>query len=340
MKIKLEKEDKTKLWKNLAMFLSILCLMICLQPTQKAMAKQASSGRLKVEESDMYINERTIFDVTYRNRTKDEEISITVKDPDMVTVKAGKWYEDSKTVIVIPKKNGVTTLVVKAGQDEITITLHISSRTKLSTQELYETCSKSMVEIASNDSVGNQTIGSGFFINSNQIVTNYHVIDCANQIYVYDYNGKSYEVVAISGYNSGYDLAVLEVKESTSSALILNQKKLKAGMSVYTIGSPLKLTGSMSEGILSYANREYEGLICQQHTADISKKSGGGPLLNEYGEVIGVNLLMILQAQDIYLSVDINYLDALKTENEILIDEFYKSNEEKIKSDPIYISLP
>jgi S1-C subfamily serine protease len=290
-----------------------------------------------------------VIDVTLHDRTKQEDLVLVPESKGIVEVKNGKWREDQKSFVLIPQKEGTVTLKLKLktsgaskgkGEEEILLQVHVSDRSEKTPFEIYENCNAAMVEIVVFDSMNTRKLGSGFFINGNQIVTNYHVIEEANSLIVRDYNGKVYEVTQLAASNKFYDLAILQVKEEVSQALILSSKTVQTGEIAYALGSPLELAGTLSEGMVSKAYRDYEGMTYQQSTAHISKSSGGGPLLNSYGEVIGVNCLMILSAQNVYLAIDVNYITLLDRQHPRPISELYEENKDKMIDNTIYITIP
>lgn len=306
-------------------------------------------SRILVDSKEMFINQKTIFDVGLKDRGSDEDLIIVPKTKGVVQVKTGKWGDEEKTFTLLPKKAGTVALKIalvtsKAGKqrtiEEAELIVHVSERKELTPKEIYDNCSPAMIEILAFDSVNQRSLGSGFFISENQILTNYHVIEKASRLIIRDYSGKAYELTHIVDYTSTYNLAILQVKETSEHALILNPKTVETGETVYALGSPLELTGTLSEGIVSTAYRSYEGMTYHQSTAYISKNSGGGPLLNRYGEVIGINTLMLLGEQNVYLAVDIRYINQLNRKEGKPIEVLYEENKGKVKEDIIYISIP
>ncbi|MDD5934056.1 MAG: trypsin-like peptidase domain-containing protein [Clostridiales bacterium] len=319
----------------------VILILFILLPCVKADAKETKEDRLLLMYSDIYINEKSIIEVTYSNRVDGEELEVKTSDKTVVKVKLGKWDDSKKYIILTPQKEGTATVTVVAPDNEKKeIVVHVSEKKQLSTQELYRKCISGVVEVVTTDSVNSINIGSGFFINGNMVVTNYHVIDCASNIKIRDYMGNMYEVDTIYDYNKNFDLAVLGIKNTAPSTLICNFSKVETGENVYAIGSPLSLSGSISEGIVSKAYRDREGVIYHQNTASIAQNSGGGPLLNIYGEVIAINTSRIIGAQNINFALDINYLKQLNYINKAPIQELYQENAGKIKVNTIYITLP
>jgi len=146
-------------------------------------------------------------------------------------------------------------------------------------------------------------IGSGFIYDkSGKIVTNYHVIRDVQAILVKFLNGNSYRATVV-GVEPLIDLAVLQLdptplyREKIDPLPLADQAKIKVGTQVVAIGSPIGLTGSMTEGIISHIDRIQKSLFFPnswvggliQTDAPINHGNSGGPLLNLEGAVVGVN---------------------------------------------------
>ena len=131
-------------------------------------------------------------------------------------------------------------------------------------------------------------MGSGFIVRENGvIVTNYHVIENAYRITVQLLNKKKYEVTGIVDFDKELDYAIIKINASNLHPVSIgDSKKLEVGTNTIAIGNPEGLRNTVSDGIIS-GIRGNIGII--QTTAPITYGSSGGPLLNYYGEVIGVN---------------------------------------------------
>ena len=136
--------------------------------------------------------------------------------------------------------------------------------------------------------------GSGFVITQDgYIVTNHHVVASASSVKVTMYDGKEYSA-AVVGSDSDYDVAVLKVETTGSQPVTLgNSADVNVGDTVLAIGNPLgELTFSMSQGIVSCCDRAINvsgtpfNMI--QVDASINPGNSGGPLMNLYGEVVGI----------------------------------------------------
>ena len=136
--------------------------------------------------------------------------------------------------------------------------------------------------------------GSGFVITQDgYIVTNHHVVASASSVKVTMYDGKEYSA-AVVGSDSDYDVAVLKVETTGLQPVTLGKSAdVNVGDTVLAIGNPLgELTFSMSQGIVSCCDRAINvsgtpfNMI--QVDASINPGNSGGPLMNLYGEVVGI----------------------------------------------------
>jgi serine protease Do len=92
-------------------------------------------------------------------------------------------------------------------------------------------------------------------------------------------------------FNPFVDLALLKIEEAEQpfkSVVLGHIDQLAVGQTCFAIGNPLGLTRSVSQGIVSSTNRDYDGRLYIQTTTDINPGNSGGPLFNLRGEVIGV----------------------------------------------------
>lgn len=178
----------------------------------------------------------------------------------------------------------------------------VDGQTLMSPAEVYASTVNSVVSIncsaVSTNIFGQQTesasSGSGFIYTADgYIVTNQHVVANASSINVTLYNGDTYPATLV-GSDSDYDVAVLKIDAKDLPAVTLgNSTDVNVGDTVMAIGNPLgELTFSMSSGIVSCVNRaiNVEGTPFNmiQVDASINPGNSGGPLMNLYGEVVGI----------------------------------------------------
>lgn len=242
-----------------------------------------------------------------------------------------KWKSSNKSVAKVSSKGKVTAkttgtaVIVAIYNDEVyTCIVEVvagDEKKELSAEELFEISRSSMVEITMVTVKGTDSLGSGFFIDKNRILTNYHVIEEAAKLTVKDYNNNTYTIDKIYGYDKVYDMAVLGVKEE-GTPLSISYTEPITGEAVYTIGSPYGYTSTFSKGIVALADRILDDVDYIQITAPVSRGNSGGPLLNKYGEVIGVNTLSQIDGQNINFSVKIKYLDKLDVSNPVSLKTF------------------
>lgn len=158
----------------------------------------------------------------------------------------------------------------------------------LTAEQIYERISPSVVTITAISSDGIAQ-GSGFFINDNKtIATNYHVVENAHTIMITLNNKERYSVEKIVGYNKNRDIAILQTSCTHGAPLEISSSEIKTGETVYSIGSASGLSGSLSEGIVSTAERVLSGQSYIQTTVSVTHGNSGCPLINEYGKVVGI----------------------------------------------------
>ncbi len=152
------------------------------------------------------------------------------------------------------------------------------------------------IETMSKDGGGS---GSGFVIDPNgYLLTNNHVVADAITIKVILNDGREY-AAKILGRDESYDLAVLKIKTTGLKALQFgDSNKVQVGDSVIAFGSPLGLSGTVTQGIISAKDRPVTAgdensstsfISALQTDAAINPGNSGGPLVDATGAVIGVN---------------------------------------------------
>jgi len=208
---------------------------------------------------------------------------------------------------------------------DITVVAQWGTATYTST-EVYNLAAPATVELTIYNKSGvAESLGSGFFIDENgTIATNYHVIESAYRITATMNDGSSHEVVQILGFDEARDLAIVKIDKSETPYLKISNREIRTGETVYALGSSKGLTGTFSNGIVSTASRLVEGINCIQITAPISSGNSGGPLLNIYAEVIGVNSLTLTTGQNINFAVNIKELAAVDTTAPATMEQFYQ----------------
>ena len=192
----------------------------------------------------------------------------------------------------------------QSDREPVTVSVkEVDGQTKMEPAEVYASTVNSVVSINTTSTSGTNIFGqavetassgSGFIISQDgYIVTNYHVIKGATSVKVTLYNGDTYDATVIGG-DSDYDVAVIKIDATGLSPVTLgNSADVNVGDTVLAIGNPLgELTFSMSQGIVSCCDRaiNVDGTPFNmiQVDASINPGNSGGPLMNLYGEVVGI----------------------------------------------------
>ncbi len=174
----------------------------------------------------------------------------------------------------------------------------------------------SVVSVLTYDAKGDALIsGSGFFIAPGEVVTNVHVIKNAHRVEIHTLEGKgrTYPVSGALALDEEADLALLRVDLPADRArpLTLTTSLPDEGEPVFVIGNPLRLEGSVSDGIVS-AVREVPDLgRIIQTTAPVSHGNSGSPLFNMRGQVIGIVTVKVTNGQNINLALGVSRIAAL-----------------------------
>ncbi|HEV2801678.1 MAG TPA: trypsin-like peptidase domain-containing protein [Pyrinomonadaceae bacterium] len=183
--------------------------------------------------------------------------------------------------------------------------------------ELVRRVKPSVVALVTYDAKGEPLLsGSGFFIRPGQVLTNLHVVEGARRVEVKTLDGKGriYPSQGVLDYDEEADLAVLsvDVPHERTRVIELTNSLPEEGEGVFVIGNPLRLEGSVSDGIVS-AVREVPNLgKIIQTTAPISHGNSGSPVFNYRGQVVGIVTVKVTNGQNINLALASARLGSLK----------------------------
>lgn len=159
-----------------------------------------------------------------------------------------------------------------------------------------------------------QGVGSGFIINRNgRIITNAHVIDGADKVQVLLKDGRRFEG-RVLGVDAVTDVAVVQVDAQDLPTVNLgNSEQILPGDWAIAIGNPLGLDNTVTAGIISATGRSSGEIGVPDKRVDfiqtdaaINPGNSGGPLLNQQGQVIGMNTAIIQGAQGLGFAIPIN----------------------------------
>jgi len=152
--------------------------------------------------------------------------------------------------------------------------------------------------------------GTGFFLKDyNLIVTNEHVVSGSSEVVI---DGRQFEKTMTNVFytDSLHDLAFLKVPEGAElpEVKLTEDRNLSQGDKVMAIGHPYGLKYTATQGIVSNTSRLMKSLNYIQVDAAINPGNSGGPLVNEAGEVIGVNTAKIAEGDNLGFSLPSHYL--------------------------------
>jgi len=165
----------------------------------------------------------------------------------------------------------------------------------------------------------NKSLGSGFILSKDgYIVTNDHVVRDAERIQVKLSNDKVYDAKVVGGDHKT-DIAVIKINATDLPVAVLGDSdKLEVGQWAIAIGNPFGLDRTMTVGVISATGRSnvgietYENFI--QTDASINPGNSGGPLLNVYGEVIGINTAIVAAGQGIGFAIPVSMAKPIFTQ--------------------------
>ncbi|MFY9346931.1 MAG: Do family serine endopeptidase [Orrella sp.] len=170
-------------------------------------------------------------------------------------------------------------------------------------------------------------VGSGFFITADgSILTNHHVIDGADEIFVTLTDGREFKAVVV-GSDARTDVALLKIDATDMVTLpIGSAQNLKKGQWVLAIGSPFGLQATVTAGIVSAIGRETgDYLPFIQTDVAVNPGNSGGPLLDMSGQVVGINAQIVSRSggfMGISLAIPIDeamsVADQLKTNGKVV----------------------
>ena len=158
--------------------------------------------------------------------------------------------------------------------------------------------SNSIWDLFYGNSENRRTVGTGSGVivsNDGYIITNFHVIENANEIEITTNDNKTF-IAEIIGSDENSDIAVLKISGSNSFPYIrfANSDQTKIGEWVLAVGNPFNLTSTVTAGIISAKSRDLNDYDSKNHSfiqtdAAVNSGNSGGALVNINGDLIGIN---------------------------------------------------
>ena len=194
--------------------------------------------------------------------------------------------------------HGETTIKRLPNTDKVKLRYSETHGKELSIQEIYQKVNPSTVTVLTGMSDGSAMVGTGvIFTEDGYILTNAHVIAGGSECYVVLDTGENHRA-RLLGLDEEKDLAVIKISaKGLPAAEFGDSDALTVGDPVYAIGNPLgvELRGTLTDGIVSAINRDVyvDGVTMTliQTNAALNNGNSGGPLINVYGQVVGINTM-------------------------------------------------
>ena len=200
-------------------------------------------------------------------------------------------------------EHGETTIKRLPNTDQVKLRYNESHGEALTIQEIYQKVNPSTVTVVTELPRG-ASVGTGVILTEDgYIITNAHVIAGGTSCYVALADGSIFDA-ALVGYDAEQDLAVIKAQDTDGRAAqglpaaeFGDSDALSVGDPVYAIGNPLgvELRGTLTDGIVSAINRDVDvdgvTMTLIQTNAALNNGNSGGPLINQYGQVIGINVM-------------------------------------------------
>ncbi|MEA5143868.1 MAG: trypsin-like peptidase domain-containing protein [Oscillibacter sp.] len=204
---------------------------------------------------------------------------------------------DASSIIQISPSHTDTTIPTYEGDASVRLTCTVGHGDELTIQQVYAKVNPSVVTVMAEQNTG-ASVGTGIIMTEDgYIITNAHVISGGKSCMVALSNGATYTAELV-GYDEEQDVAVLKADANgLPAAEFGDSDQAVVGDTVYAIGNPLgvELRGTLTNGIISAINRDVtvDGKVMTliQTNAALNNGNSGGPLINAYGQVIGINTL-------------------------------------------------
>ncbi|MEH6937912.1 trypsin-like peptidase domain-containing protein [Bacillus sp. JJ664] len=289
-----------------SLVLSMLVVLFFVQGYTNSASAATLNSSIKLTQSKLSIYVGQSKQLTYKAQNiKKNPIVWSTSNSGVVSVKNGK------VTALKPGKANITVSVPKLKIKSVA-TVSVSKK-KLSAKEAFDKVNKSVVYIESYNQ-NNQLVGtgSGFIVSKDgKIVTNHHVVSdvsLVSRVKIKLSNGITYETSRVKGYNADKDIVILKIDGPTNLPVVTlaDSSKVQTGEKVYALGSPRGVQNTITEGIVSNRNVVIGKNQFIQTSAPITPGNSGGVLVNIYGEVIGVNDLTRIDAQNMNYAIPIN----------------------------------
>lgn len=203
---------------------------------------------------------------------------------------------------------------------------NFGAKRPLTTEEIYKNMEKSVGTIISYRKDGSELCtGLGFvYSNFGEIITNYHTIANAISAEI-KLNGTTYEISSVLGYDKIKDFAIVKVNSTNLVPLTFSNEDLHLGSTVYAIGTSKSGILNFVQGFVSKPSVFLSEDHIHYEPTNFCNNSGG-PLLNIYGEVVGINVGTDVDLDNEYhkSAISSKSFNSIRFSNALTFLEFYK----------------
>ena len=228
----------------------------------------------------------------------------------------------------------------KSDIDFTSIFSAINSTVRGSGGSIYKTVSPSVVKVLTNEGSGSGVVLS----KTGVILTNYHVIEgysSVGVVFVTDKENDKVKIAEVFRVNQIADLALLKLPKDTPglSPIKPAKKRPEVGDDVHAIGHPLGEDWTYTRGYISQMRKDYtwQTSVTDHHLADIIQTqtpinpgNSGGPLLNDQGELIGINSFVNTKAEGLNYAVDLTTVSQFLNNKENVIRQIVSLDQEHL----------
>ena len=220
----------------------------------------------------------------------------------LLTVTGIYWFlaDDNETDghFVELEREIETTIPAVAGGD-VKLGIQQEHGAELTPQEVFRKVNPAVLVVAAAHKDDSMSIGTGvIFHEDGYFLTNAHVIEGGESCMALLADGRHFEA-AMVGFDQKRDVAVLKILDAPKlpAVEIGDSEALEVGETVYAIGNPLgiELRGTFTNGIVSAIDRDVlvgdRTMTLIQTNAAMNEGNSGGPLINAYGQVVGLNTI-------------------------------------------------
>ncbi len=238
----------------------------------------------------------------------------------------------------------VASSLEKAVSDEKVILAKGENGTVLTAGEIYAKASGFTAEIITYKENGaGLSVGTGFFIEENKLVTNYHVINGAYFAKIKTHSSQTHNITRVLGYDIKRDIAILETDYKSPNTALAGALP-ETGDTVYALGSTKGYTGTFTQGTVSCSSRVLRelgnGVEYIQFTSPVAEGNSGGPVLDVYGNVVGIVSLTNEEGQNLNFALPVTEAEKTDISSPVTLRELAEKTSESEFDGKIALSFP